>query len=121
MTSTRLALISFSLALLAQSPLAMAHGWVSKTTVQRVTTHDWGDSVFIYTSTLASTEACEGKNPLVLLRSNPQFKEIYAQALLAVTTGATIGGFTYGCDAQHYNLPILQRLDLLATPDAPYP
>lgn len=121
MNSRTLFAASLLLASLGATPVAMAYGWVSKTTIQRVATHDWGDAVFIYTNTLASSESCDGKNPLVLLRSNAQFKEIYAQALLAVTTGAIVGGFTYGCSAQHYNLPLLQRLDLLSSPDTPYP
>ncbi len=99
-----------------------SYGWLQKTQISRVTVHDWGDAVFIYTTSMASAENCPGGgNPLILLRSNAQFKEIYAAALAASLTKTTIGGYTYGCDPGHYNLPLLQRIDILADPSGPYP
>lgn len=101
---------------------AHANTWLSKTRITRVTVHDWGDAVFIYTSTSASQEGCSGAgNIFVLLRSNPQFKEIYSAALNAFHGRTSIGGFTYGCDPGHYNFPILQRIDLLIDENVAYP
>jgi hypothetical protein len=96
--------------------------WLAKSQVDRVVVHDWGDAVFIYTSVPASSEGCSGgTNPVILLRSNPQFKEIYAAALTASIARTTVGGFINGCDSGHYSLPLLQRIDVLGNPSTPYP
>lgn len=122
-THSRRGLVVTSFLAFAAMPMsALAVGWVNKTTIARVTVHDWVDAVFLYTATSASTEGCSGGgSPLILLRSNPQFKEIYAAAMAAALTKTVVGGYTYGCDPAHYNLPILQRIDVMEGPSAPYP
>jgi hypothetical protein len=93
------------------------YGWLEKTQIERLVVHDWGAAVMIYTTTPASTETCNTtRNLLVLLRTNPQFKEIYAAALTATVTKSFISGYTHGCDPGHYNLPLLQRIDVWASP-----
>jgi hypothetical protein len=121
-SSPRIFINSLALLMAALSNTASAAGWLDKSQVSRVTVHDWGDAVFIHTATAASPENCSGgKNPLVLLRSHPQFKEIYAVAMTAIISKSTIGGYTNGCDPGHYNLPLLVRIDLLADHSTSYP
>lgn len=96
--------------------------FINKTQIDRVIVHDWGQGVFIFTSTPANNEPCSTPNSaLLLLRSNPQFKEIYAAVLTAALTRTPVGGYTSDCDPGHYNMPILRRLDVITGPDAVYP
>jgi hypothetical protein len=118
-----LAGLALAMALTCLAPDASAAAWVQKAQIGRLVVHDWGTAVFVVMPAAASPgESC---NPtattMVIQRTHPLFKELYAAALLAQSTRATIGGYTYGCDPNLYNLPILQRIDILSDPNVTYP
>lgn len=101
---------------------AQAAGWLNKSTVSRLVVHDWGDAVFVYYSPVNNNpDACSASWAVVLRRDHPLFKEMYAALLTASQTQTAIGGFVNGCDAGHYNLPMLTRVDLLPNPNQVYP
>lgn len=118
-----LAGLAVAMALTCLAPDASAVAWVQKAQISRLIVHDWGTAILV--SMPAAAAPGESCNPtattMVIQRSNPLFKELYAAALLAQSTKATIGGFTYGCDPNIYNLPILQRIDILSDPNVTYP
>ena len=99
---------------------ALCQGWISKNQVSRLVVHDVDDVIYVHTTMgVGGSQTCAaGTNIMAVQRSHPKFKELYAALLTAFTTRMFFGGWVSGCS---FNLPVLQRVDLLVDSNTPYP
>lgn len=104
---------------LSCSTNALCQGWINKNQVGRLVVHDVDDVIYVHTTAAVGSQTCPNSaNIMVVRRSHPKFKELYAALLTALTTRMFFGGWVAECS---FNLPVLQRVDLLAESATPYP
>jgi hypothetical protein len=91
----------FAASLLAATLLSPAHANSSNGTneVVSVGIHDSGHAVITLASS-SNTEGCSTPSlskAILIPKTNPNFKAMYATALLALSTGRPISGWVNGC------------------------
>ena len=92
--------------------MVWANSSFTSTPIANLTLHDWGNQVLIdLPAPLSVTEGCANNSMLVVEKTHPFFREIYAAVLAARVSGKNIHGWVNGCNST-FNAPILTRLDL---------
>jgi len=92
--------------------MAWANNPFTSTPIVNLTLHDWGNQVLIeLPAPLSVNEGCANNSTLVVEKTHPFFREIYAAVLAARVSGKNIRGWVNGCNST-FNAPILTRLDL---------
>lgn len=95
------------------SSSVFANGPIAAVTIKGLTIHDFGNEVFInLNSPVTNAEGCQRSDVLVILKTHPLFKEMYAAVLATYQTNGKIAGWVNGCN-QTAGAPILTRLDLV--------
>jgi len=100
------------LALTLTSLSSHANSHFNPTSIRALSMHDSNQYILIdIEGTVGSAEGCQSTT-LVLEKSWPFFKEIYAAALAATATGQSIRGWVNGC-VQIYSSPPMPKLTVL--------
>lgn len=95
------------------SSSVFANGPIAAVTIKGLTIHDFGNEVFInLNSPVTNAEGCQRSDVLVILKTHPLFKEMYAAVLATYQANGKIAGWVNGCN-QTAGAPILTRLDLV--------
>lgn len=102
-----------ALSLVCGIPAANASSGFSATTIRSVVIHDFGDEILFYLpASVTNNEGCTYNHLLVVPKTHPFFKEIYAAGLSTFQANGTITGWVHGCSAR-FHAPVLIRLDLI--------
>ncbi|MCS4296856.1 MULTISPECIES: hypothetical protein [Acinetobacter] len=85
----------------------------SPTKISGLVVHDNGTDIIIeLKANVATGEGCQITNQVVLRKTHPLFKEVYAALLSAFHSQTVIQGWINGCHTIGERRPILTRLDL---------
>lgn len=85
----------------------------SPTKISGLVVHDNGTDIIIeLKANVATGEGCQIANQVVLRKTHPLFKEVYAALLSAFHSQTVIQGWINGCHTIEESRPILTRLDL---------
>lgn len=97
------------------SPLtSFANSPINIVGIKGIVIHDFGTEIHIVADvTVTNSESCVQNDRLVVLKSNPSFKEIYSAALAIYLSGGKFSGWVNGCGSVAISAPILTRMDLV--------
>ncbi|BAP37206.1 hypothetical protein AS4_22660 [Acinetobacter guillouiae] len=105
-------LFAFGLSVLFSSSV-FANSPFSPTKISGLVVHDNGTDIIIeLKANVATGEGCQIANQVVLRKTHPLFKEVYAALLSAFHSQTVIQGWINGCHTIGESRPILTRLDL---------
>lgn len=81
--------------------------------LQSVVLHDFGSQVLLYLpAAVANGERCANNNLLVVEKTHPFFKEMFAAGLSTFQANTKIAGWVHGCNPT-FGAPVLIRLDMV--------
>jgi hypothetical protein len=99
------------LVLLISCSYVQANSQFSRTTINGVIVHDFGNDIILeLSSEVTNSEGCTSNNVLALKKTHPSFDEMYSAVLSAFHAGTSIQGWVNGC--HQFNMPILTLLNL---------